>query len=102
MAKKEPDTKSDLLFLNSIDMICVTDTEGRFIKVNPEWKKTLGYSSPELKGVLITELIHPDDIAATWSAINQLIINKKPRIIINRFRHKNGKYCLIEWKWFSV
>jgi len=83
----------------SIDMICVADINtSTFLKVNPAFTATLGYSEAELLAVPFTAFIHPEDIAATSQTVReslqkgQKVINFK-----NRYRCKNGAYRWLNW-----
>jgi PAS domain S-box-containing protein len=41
------------------DLVQITSREGRFIYVNPAWKRTLGYDGDEVEGLTLAEVIHP-------------------------------------------
>src|SRR5690242_4837433 len=49
----------------SLDMLCIRDRAGRFVKVNEAWTTSLGYSTTELEGAYLMPLIHPDDLGMT-------------------------------------
>ncbi len=90
----------DKFFEYSIDLLCVADTNGIFIKLNPEWKKTLGYSISELEGKAYIDFVHPDDIEATKKAGQELAYNQPVENFINRYRHKDSSYRWLEWRSF--
>lgn len=92
--------KKDLerFFQISLDLLCIADMEGRFIKINDAWKEILGYESDDMVGVLFLDYIHPDDIESTCEVIDKLLNNKKPVDFVNRFRTYYGEYRYIEWK----
>ncbi|MBN2523835.1 MAG: PAS domain S-box protein [Bacteroidales bacterium] len=102
MKEKHNENVVDLFFANSIDLLCVADKNGLFVKLNPEWEKTLGYSLKELEGKPYIDFVHPEDIEATNKATKQLINNQQVDNFINRYRHKNGKYHWIEWRSFPA
>jgi PAS domain S-box-containing protein len=94
-------TQSELqaLFAMSLDMICIADiNSATFLKVNPAFTETLGYTEAELLSVPFTELIHPKDIDSTWKVVveslqkGEKVINFK-----NRYRCKNGEYRWLNW-----
>ena len=75
----------------SIDLFSIIDYEGRFIKLNPAWEKTLGYRADELISKPWLQFIHPDDLEATVAATVGLS-EKTVTQLRSRFRHKNGAY----------
>ena len=83
----------------SLDMLCVRDREGRFVKVNRAWTTSLGYSAAELEGAYLLPLIHPDDLAATLAEMNRVRTEGQgvPRFV-NRYRHRDGAYRHLEWR----
>ncbi len=85
-------------FDNSIDLLCVANTNGIFEKLNPEWEKTLGYKLSELEGQHFIKFVHPDDIEDTIKTNKVLSENKEIHNFRNRYRHKNGSYLWIEWR----
>ena len=80
------------------DMLCVVDTDGKFLKINQKFEHILGYTSEDLEGEKIVSLAHPDDLPSTVNVIKdwqnqQSIIN-----FINRVRCKDGSYRYLEWR----
>ena len=94
-------TKSQELeryFSTSLDLLCIADTEGHFLRLNPEWEKVLGYSIPELEGRPFLELVHPDDLEATMATMGQLAEQRTVLNFENRYRCRDGSYRWIEWR----
>lgn len=48
-------------FKVNIDMLCVSNTEGYFLVVNPAFEHILGYKREELEGTNYFSMIHPED-----------------------------------------
>ncbi|HNV69189.1 MAG TPA: response regulator [Candidatus Ozemobacteraceae bacterium] len=86
------------LFNMSIDLLCIADVEGRFVRLNSTWEKTLGYTLSELEGKRYIEFVHPDDVAATLEAMAQLAAGKPIIDFSNRYRCRDGSFRLIEWR----
>ncbi len=82
----------------SLDLLCIADTSGHFLKLNPEWQRVLGYSKAELTGRSFLELVHPDDIDATLASLARLDEQQDVKNFENRYRHKDGSYRWIEWR----
>jgi PAS domain S-box-containing protein len=81
----------------SLDLLCIADTDGYFIKVNEAWGKVLGYSIQDLESKKFTDFIHPDDLESTYRAMNDLSMQKQVIDFVNRYRASDGSWCYIEW-----
>lgn len=88
----------DRYFESSLDLLCITDTDGYFRRLNPEWEKTLRYPLSELIGKRFLDLVHPDDYAATEEAIATLASQQEVLNFTNRYRCRDGSYKYIEWR----
>ncbi len=95
---REKSAELDRYFTTSLDLLCIADTDGHFIRLNPEWEKVLGYSVAELAGRIFMDFVHPDDLAATRAAVAQLQSQVEVLSFENRYRHKDGSYRWIEWR----
>jgi len=87
------------LFSMSLDMICIADlNNATFLKVNPAFTTTLGYSEEELLSVPFTDFIHPEDIGPTQKIIEEnLQKGKKVINFKNRYLCRNGEYRWLNW-----
>ena len=81
----------------NIDMLCVTDVDGKFHKVNKKFQEILGYRPDEVEGEIFLNFVHPDDIDSTISAMDNLSNNNTVMGFTNRYRCKDGSYKYIEW-----
>jgi PAS domain S-box-containing protein len=88
----------DRVFSLSLDLICIADINGRFIRLNPVWEQLLGYRLDELEGQMFIEFVHPDDVAATYGSVARLAEGSSVIDFINRYRCKDGSYRWIEWR----
>ncbi|MBF0634509.1 MAG: PAS domain S-box protein [Nitrospinae bacterium] len=85
-------------FFNLVpDMVCIASTEGRFLKVNPMWEATLGYTEQEILSMPFLELIHPDDRSATMQEVERQIAGGATVGFVNRYLCKDGSYKWLEW-----
>lgn len=82
----------------ALDLLCIADMNGNFLRLNRSWENTLGYSLSDLLGSNFTDLIHPDDVALTAEALKILKSQKPITNFINRYRCKDGSYRWIEWR----
>ncbi|WP_369665458.1 response regulator [Thioalkalicoccus limnaeus] len=85
-------------FTVGLDMLCVANTDGVFLRLNPEWERTLGYPLTELEGRPFLDLVHPDDRDATLSALARLGDQITIRSFENRYRCRDGRYRWLEWR----
>jgi PAS domain S-box-containing protein len=88
--------RAEQFFNVTPDMLCTLDVSGRLLDLNPAWEQTLGYTREELHGKLLTNLIHPDDLAATTVAIQRVIKETTGRFE-SRCRHKDDSYRWLAW-----
>lgn len=85
-------------FSVNLDLLCIADTSGNFIKTNEAWSDILGYSTNELNNRKFLDFIHPEDLESTLDAMKTLDSGKKVLQFVNRYRSKNGDYKHIEWR----
>jgi PAS domain S-box-containing protein len=57
--------KEEILFSMSFDIICITDLEGYFIKINNSFENILGYKLEEIKIKKYFDFIHVDYLENT-------------------------------------
>ncbi len=85
-------------FLTALDLYCIADLEGHFLKLNQQWEKTLGYPMEDLQGKAFLDFVHPEDLEATQQAIGRLEKREEVLNFVNRYRCKDGSYKWIEWR----
>lgn len=104
--KKRKYTEKELeRFLNvSADLVAIIGKDRYIKKLSPSWTNVLGWSEEELLSMLITDIIHPEDLESfKGKRILDDIEGQITRNII-RYRHKNGQYVYLEWssEYFSI
>lgn len=95
---REKDAELQRYFDSSLDLLCIADVAGFFLRLNPEWEKTLGYPLQELEGRRFLDLVHPEDQQATLEAVARLERQEEIARFENRYRCKDGAYRWIEWR----
>jgi PAS domain S-box-containing protein len=95
---REKEAELDRYFSSSLDLLCIADIDGHFIRLNPEWRNVLGYAVPELEGRLFLDFVHPDDLQSTLAAMSELAGQNEVRSFENRYRRRDGSYAWIEWR----
>lgn len=91
------DLEIEGFFNVNIDLLCVADVVGRFIKVNKAFEEVLGFPIEELEGKSFTSLIHIEDVPSTVKTMNKLKNQNTISKYINRVRRADGTYRYIEW-----
>lgn len=97
-ALEEKKNELDRYFTLNLDLMCIADIKGRFLRLNPEWEEVLGYSVHEFEGKYFLDYVHPDDMKNTLAALSKLASHEKVTSFENRYRHKDGSYRWIEWR----
>jgi eukaryotic-like serine/threonine-protein kinase len=81
----------------SLDLLCIASFEGRFLRVNDNFPRTLGYSAGELTTHKFLDFVHPDDQAKTMGEMERLSRGEPTVQFLNRYRHAEGHYVWLEW-----
>jgi len=84
-------------FNNSNDFSCIANTDGHFEIVNTSFYKILGYSENQLVNQPFMDFVHPDDIAATLKAYNDLRSGATLIHFTNRYLKNDGSYLWFDW-----
>ncbi len=87
----------ELFFEMSLDLHCIASPQAKLLHINQRWEQLLGYTQEELKGGTFLEFIHPDDIAGTITAMEELNHSNAVANFSNRYRTKKGVYLVLDW-----
>jgi PAS domain S-box-containing protein len=99
MAALEQTTQQlDRFFSLALDLLCMANREGEFIRLNSQWEKTLGYPISELEGKKFLDYVHPEDLDSTLEAMVNLGKGEELINFTNRYRCRDGSYRWIEWR----
>jgi PAS domain S-box-containing protein len=83
-------------FAMTPELLCVVDFDGVFRRVNPAFRDTLGYAAEELVATPLRRLVHPDDLAATLTALDE-VMRGQVASVESRGRCKDGAYRWLYW-----
>lgn len=89
---------NEKFFSMSLDMLSLASMDGYFLRLNPAFTQTLGYTEAELCSKPVTEFIHPDDVQRTIDEIVKQQQGSKVWSFENRYRTKDGRYRWLSWK----
>ncbi|MBJ2291272.1 diguanylate cyclase [Pseudomonas sp. MF5691] len=83
-----------------LDTVFVVDRDNQIAFVSDACETLLGYRADELTGNLITDYMHPKDLAATRASIIR-VMNGQPHVDFrNRYLRKDGSVVHILWAAF--
>lgn len=85
-------------FTLTLDLLCIADVEGNFVRCNKAWEQVLGYSLDELEGRRFLDFVHPDDVPRTMEQVARLRQGGEAIDFINRYCCHDGSYRWIEWR----
>jgi PAS domain S-box-containing protein len=85
------------IYETSIDLILVTDRQGRFIDVSPSALPLLGYEPSEMIGRSARDFILPGDLEATRKEMQAARRGRQRRNFEARYRHKDGRAVALNW-----
>ena len=87
----------DRFFDLSIDMLCIARFTGYFLKLNPAWERTLGFTQDELRSKRMFEFVHPEDRDRTLEQNRVVRSGGQALGFENRYLCKDGSYRWFRW-----
>jgi diguanylate cyclase (GGDEF)-like protein/PAS domain S-box-containing protein len=85
-------------FEQDIDLHCIASADGRFLRVNEAFVRTLGYSRDELLSKPFIDFVHPDDQKKTIAETSMLAHGLGNSVDFeNRYLAKDGTYRWLRW-----
>ena len=82
----------------SADLLCITDLQARFLRVNDAWTRVLGWPREALEGESYIDLLHPEDRAPTLDQARHFQNGNEVLAFRNRYRTDKGEYRVLEWQ----
>jgi len=99
-AEEEAHSKArqlDSIFLSDVDYMSITTVEGQILRLNRAWEELLGIDASAMQGRTLLEFVHPDDLGATISAVENFRGKGEVSGFVNRYRAADGNYRWMEW-----
>jgi PAS domain S-box-containing protein len=81
----------------SLDLMCLARTDGFFQWVNASFERVLGWSREDLLARPFISFVHPDDVAATLSELDNLKRGELTLGFNNRYQCRDGSWRWLEW-----
>jgi PAS domain S-box-containing protein len=97
--RKKESSPSNLesYFIESLDLVCLAETDGFYKEINPAFINALGYTKQELLSIPFIEFVHPADVTKTNAELKRLRNGKLSLNFENRYLKKNGEILYIQW-----
>lgn len=96
--QQSEESQSVARFFNlSLDMLLISNTDGYVTHINPAWERILGLTIEELKAQPWIDFVHPQDMEATQTQMEQLGRGVCITRFENRYRCKDGSYKWLSW-----
>lgn len=93
---RESETRYRELFDNTTEMIQCANPDGTFASVNRAWRETLGYSSDDVDGLNIFDIVHPDCLKQFQETLKRVISGEKLGMMEATLRAKDGRSVFVE------
>lgn len=81
----------------SLDIICTTDSEGRFVSMNAACTRIFGYTAEEMIGKNYTEFVSHDDFHKSKEVAQNIYSGIEITNFENNFIHKDGSLVTMFW-----
>jgi PAS domain S-box-containing protein len=81
----------------SLDMLCIAGPDGYFKRVNPAFRRTLGWNTRQLLAAPFVDFVHPDDVKKTETEIGRLAQGLPTISFENRYKTPQGGYRRLMW-----
>lgn len=95
--RKQLEQELNQIFNFTPDILCITNTDGYFKKVNPAMSVLLEYDEQELLSKSFIDIVHPHDKEKSITKLKNIIAGKPTHYIENRYITKSGKTKWLAW-----
>jgi PAS domain S-box-containing protein len=85
-------------FDGALDLAGIANLEGYFVRVNPAFEQTLGWTTEEICSMPFIDFVHPDDREPTLDEFRRSEQGAAALNFENRYRCKDGSYRWLRWK----
>jgi len=85
------------LFNLSNDLICIATKDGTLKKLNPAFRRLLGWQGSHIPNISFFDAVHPDDLENTLKKFRLLTSGKTIINFIHRYKSHEGTYRTIQW-----
>ncbi len=93
---RDSEARYRLLAENTYDLVCLHDPVGSCLYISPSCTPLLGYRYDEMRGLSLSQFVHPDDRDRFQAEIEAASTGAKSSPITYRLRHRRGHYLWFE------
>ncbi|MBV8220822.1 MAG: PAS domain S-box protein, partial [Solirubrobacterales bacterium] len=97
LRRRRAEREVDDIYNLSLDLLCTVGVDGFLKRVNPAFRRTLGYEESDLLSRPLLEFVHPDDRTATTTALSTLRARDAEESFASRFIRADGGVRWLEW-----
>ena len=92
-----PANPQSLTWKVSPDLLGIVNQHGKFVETNPAWQTLLGWSESEIRSMVFSDFLHPDDVDRTLDLFANLKKGEPALYFENRYRCTDGTYRWLSW-----
>lgn len=94
---RKAEAERDRFFSLSLDLMCIANMDGHFLRINGAFKTTLGFEETEMLSRPFLAFVHPEDQSSTLDVMKSLDSGVKIVDFENRYVCKDGSYRWLRW-----
>lgn len=98
LEQQKQESKYSVFFNKASDLFCIAGFDGYFKHLNPQWEKTLGFTTTELLAQPFVTFVHPNDQAFTMANVHSLLEGHETATFEILCCCKDGSYKPLVWK----
>ncbi|MFI6439954.1 nitrate- and nitrite sensing domain-containing protein [Streptomyces sp. NPDC050759] len=95
--REEAEQELASIFNLSLDLLCISGTDGYFKRVNPAFERILGHPRETILSMPFIEFVHEDDRDTTRAALARLADGVEVAEFENRYLRADGTECWLQW-----
>ncbi|WP_405747475.1 nitrate- and nitrite sensing domain-containing protein [Streptomyces canus] len=95
--REEAEQELASIFNLSLDLLCISGTDGYFKRVNPAFERTLGHPRETILSMPFIEFVHEEDRDTTRAALARLADGVEVAEFENRYLRADGTECWLQW-----
>lgn len=85
-------------FVLTLDLLCIINDKGEFLRCNKAWETMLGYQPEDLEGKPVVDFIASDDRKTMKMMLSGFSTTEESIEVVNRFLHADGSLRWLEWR----
>lgn len=97
ISQRKHQLEFERLFALAHDLMCVANTKGYLVRVNPAFERVLGYSERELLSRPFSDFVHPLDKQRTQEELVHVSKHQPTQTFENRYIDVNGQVHWLSW-----